>query len=175
MKIKPFRSYDEHDVVNLYSLTQDSGNAGDLVQLQSMTPGDLDGYDANYQLSPFAGSDILRYVNKSKVALATDINLVLGALLWDVRTNDALGRPLIFESQRWNELQVVYSGQTVPVVTRGILVVSGMSGAPAPGSGIGVGATAGQWLVQGPAVTPSLGKWLSTTGADGFAFAYLKV
>jgi hypothetical protein len=177
MLLKPFRSYDEHDVINLYSLAESSGNAGDLVQFQSWNPSDSDGYDINQNLSPFAGMSIPRYVGNAKVRIAPaggDAGIVAGALLYDVRNTDALGRPLIYDAQRWNELQVVYSGQVVPICKRGILIVSGFSGTAAPGSGIGVGAQSnGQWSVIGPAVTPNLGKWMSTSGADGYAVGYL--
>lgn len=178
MQLKPFRAYDEHDVINLYSLLENSGNAGDLVQFSSWNPSDSDGYDATNNLSPFPGLTIPRYVNKAKVALSTSgsTNVCAGILLWDVRTNDALGRPLIYDAQRWNELQVVYSGQTVPLAKRGMFVVSGYEGTAGPGSGIAAGdSTAGAWKVVGPAVTPSLGKFMSTSGADGFAVAFINV
>lgn len=177
MKIKPFRQFDEHDVINLYSLTQDSGNAGDLVKFGTWNPSDSDGY-AGGNLAPFAGMSIPRYVNKATVSLSTSgsTTACVGALLWDVRTVDALGRPLIYDAQRWLELQVVYSGQTVPIVKRAILVVSGYEGTAGPGSGIGAGdSTAGAWKVLGLDATPSLGKFMSQSGADGYAVAYLNV
>lgn len=178
MKIKPFRQYDENDVINLFSLAEASGNQGELVELQAWNPSDSDGYDTNNQLSPFAGIDIPRYVNKAKVRLATsgNTNIVLGALLWDVREQDTLGRPLIYNAQRYQELQVVTSGQTVPVLTRGIMVVSGFTGTPAAGSGIQTDDGGnGNWKVVHPSVTPTLGRFLSSTGADGYAVAFLNV
>lgn len=178
MRLKPFRSYDEHDVVNLFSLAEASGNAGELVTFQSFNPSDWDGYDVNQNLAPFPGMTIPRYVNKAKVALAASgtTNLVVGALLYDVRTTDALGRPLIYDAQRYHELQVVYSGQTVPICKRGMLVVSGYEGTAGPGSGIAAAdGGAGNWKVIGVNATPSLGRWLSQSGADGFAVAYLNV
>jgi len=178
MNLKPFRSYEEASVINLYSLAEASGNAGDMVQFQSWNPTDSDGYDSNQNLAPFAGMTIPRYVDKAKVALVTSGNTAIaaGALLWDVRANDALGRPLIYDAQRWNELQVVYSGQTVPILKRGIVIVSGYEGTAAAGSGIAAGdSTAGAWKVVGPAVTPNCGKWLSQSGSDGYAVAFLDV
>ncbi len=178
MNIKPFRQYDENDVINLFSLAEASGNAGDLAELVSWNPSDSDGYDINNELSPFAGQAIPRYVNKAKVKLATSGSnaLVLGALLWNVREQDALGRPLIYNAQRYQELQVVTSGQTVPIMTRGLLTVSGFTGTPAAGSGIQVDdAGNGNWKVVHSSVTPSLGKFLSSTGADGYAIALLHV
>jgi hypothetical protein len=178
MRLKPFRQFDENDVINLFSLAEASGDAGSLVELVSWNPSDSDGYDSNAELSPFPGITIPRYVSKAKVKLATagSEDKILGAMLWDVREQDVLGRPLIYTMQRYLELQTVTSGQAVPVVTKAILTVSGMTGTPAPGSGIGVDAGGnGNWTVIGPAVTPSLGKWLSSTGADGYAIASLHV
>ena len=178
MQLKPFRQYDENDVINLYSLAQNSGNAGDLVQFQSFNPSDWDGYDVNNNLAPFPGMSIPRYVNKAKVALGTsgNTNLIVGMALWNVRESDPLGRPLIYDAQRYAELHVVTSGQTLPILKRGWVVISGYEGTAGAGSGISAGdSTAGAWKVIGPAVTPSLGKFLSQSGADGYAFAYLNV
>lgn len=178
MNIKPFRQYDENDVINLFSLAEASGDAGCLAELQAWNPSDSDGYDINNELSPFAGQAIPRYVNKAKVKLATsgNNNTVIGALLWNVRENDALGRPLIYNAQRYLELQVVTSGQTIPLMTRGILTVSGFVGTPGVGSGIQVSdAGLGDWKVVHSSVTPSLGKFLSSTGADGYAIAWLNI
>lgn len=178
MRLKPFRAYDEHDVINLYSLVENSGNAGELVQFVSWNPSDSDGYDGSNNLAPFGGITIPRYVNKAKVSLSTSGSTlnVVGALLWDVRQTDALGRPLIYDAQRWQELQVVYSGQTVPICKRGILIVSGYEGTAGAGSGIAAGdGGLGAWKVVDITATPILGRFMSTSGADGFAVAYLNV
>lgn len=178
MNLKPFRSYDEHDVINLMSLAEASGNAGDLVENQSFNPSDWDGYDVNQNLAPFAGMTIPRYVNKAKVKLATSgsTNNVVGALLWNVRSTDPLGQPLIYNAQRYAELQVVYSGQTVPICKRGILVVSGYEGVAGPGSGIAAGdGGLGAWKVVGINATPILGRFMSQSGSDGYAIGYLNV
>lgn len=178
MRLKPFRSYDEHDVVNIYSLAESSGNAGDLVENQSFNPSDWDGYDNNQNLAAFPGMTNLRYVNKAKVKLATSGSTtnVVGALLYDVRNTDALGRPLIYDTQRYNELQVVYSGQTVPICKRGMLIISGYEGTAGPGSGIVAGDNGnGAWKVAGLNATPILGRFMSQSGADGYAVAYLNV
>lgn len=176
MFLKPFRQYDEADVVNLYSLVENSGDAGDLCELVSMNPSALDGFGGN--ISPFAGIQIPRKETLAKVRLATSGSecLVIGMSLWNVRESDALGRPLQYDYQRWAELQVVYSGQTLPVLTRGIVHISGFTGTPGPGSGIGVDSGgAGRWSVLPVCQTPNLGKFLSSTGADGAAIAFLNI
>lgn len=176
MRLKPFRSYDESDVINLYALTEGSASAGDLVKFGTWNPDDSDSYTGN--LAPFAGMRIPRMVSNARVSLASSgtVNTVVGAILWSVSETDALTRPLIYTPERYNALQVVTSGQNCPILKRGILTCSGFDGTPGPGSGIGVSnTTAGAWSVIGPAVTPSLGKWLSTTGADGYALAFLNV
>lgn len=189
MNLKPIRQFDENDVINFYSLVEASGNAGELVEYVSWNPSADDAYTTD-NLSPFGGTSVPRYVNAAKVKLATSGNEsnVAGLLLVDVRQTDQLGRPLIYDAQRWNELNVVYSGQTVPLAKRGIFLVSGFTGTPGPGSGIGVSTGGnGNWRVLFPnAFTPtlnnptgvnttSLGRFLSQTGANGYAFAYLDV
>ena len=173
MKLKPFRGYDEAEVVNLYSLTENSGNAGDAVELVSWNPSDDEGYGVN--LSPYAGMQIPRYERKSKVKLATRGNerKVLGIMLWNVRETDDLGRKLIYDPQRYNELQTVTSGQSVPVLVRGYVMASGFTGpSPSPGSGVGVDQL-GQWTVTGLNVTNVIGTFLSSTGSDGYAAAFI--
>jgi hypothetical protein len=178
MQIKPFRAYDENDVLNIYSLAEASGNAGDLVQYQSLNPSDWDGYDMNNNLAPFPGMSIPLYVNKAKVAQSTSGSTtnVLGMAIWNTRQSDPLGRPLIYTPDRYMELHVVTSGQTLPVLKRGMVFVSGYEGTANAGSGIAAGdGGLGAWKVVGKDVTPNLGKWLSQSGADGYALAYLNV
>jgi hypothetical protein len=176
MQLKPFRSYEESDVINLYALQESDVDAGHLVMFGTWDPDNSDGYGAN--LSPFGGMSIPRKVSNARVSLATSgsTNLVVGATLWAVKEQDALGRPLIYTPDRYNSLQVVTSGQNCPILKRGILVCAGFDGVPAPGSGIAVSdSTPGGWKVIGADETPSLGKWLSSPGADGFAVAFLNV
>lgn len=188
MRIKPFRAYDENDVLAIYSLAEASGDAGCMVEYQSLNPSNWDGYNVNAGLEAFPGMSIPRYVNNGKVKLATSGNEVnvLGMLVWDVRETDALGRKLIYDAQRYAELHCVTSGQTVPVLKRGMVFASGFTGTPNVGSGIGVSNNGlGDWTVLHPTqFTPgvtgtflkqSLGRFLSQTGADGFALAYIDV
>jgi len=172
MKLKPFRSYEESNVVNLYSLVEASGNAGDAVEMVSWNPSADEGFGPN--LAPYGGMTIPRYERLSKVKLATrgSERKVLGIALWNVRETSDLGFPLIYDLQRYNEIHTVTSGQSLPVLVRGYVMASGFNGTPGPGSGIGIN-SAGQWNVTGVDVTPVIGRFLSSTGADGYAAAFI--
>ena len=177
MQLLPFRQYAEEDVINLYSLVEASGDAGCLTELVSFNPSETDEM-VDGGLAPYAGMYSPRIATKAKIQLATSGSEAkgVGMALWNVRETDDLGRKLILDNQRYNELQVVISGQTLPVLRRGIVTVKGFAGTAGPGSGIGVdNAGAGGWKVLAAGASNSLGQFLSSTGTLGQAVAFLNV
>ena len=146
--LRPFRDYDEHDVINLFALDEAAGvdvtkghfvafgsanegwrNAhGDDQGLQNVMLGDVgQGYDNTVSQ---------RYGVSSRVKLAdandTD---VLGMLLYDVKETDENGEQLKFNPRKAAENDWAISGQAVPIVTRGIFLYSGSVLAAANGKG----------------------------------------
>lgn len=193
----PFRDYDEHDVVNLYSL-DGTGLAGQLVKVQGL---DLDN-ELLWSSSNPVGADFSdlgiysqRFVNPAKVK-ATEggetINSgVLGLTLVDTREFDENGQKLILGHRRKaNELSSVFSGETVPVVTKGIFMVgsAGYVGAPAVGK-VAVPWTGGEGKLYAADPTNTgefgaggtyqedqvIGRWLSATGSRQDGYALLKL
>ena len=126
--LRPFRDYDEHDVINLFSLSGDVTSAvtkGHMVKLQS-------GWSNTAELSrlgavgeSYANTVSERYGVPAKVAVAGSGDSVLGMMLYDVRETDENGEKLIFNPRKAAENDWVLSGQAVPVLTRGIVLYSG--------------------------------------------------
>ena len=148
--LRPLRQYNENDVVNLFAF---SGNAettsvvltkGAVVKVQA--PGFNPGTALNSTPNTMLGSVGASYDNTvserygvgPKISLATSGSSVLGLTLLDVRELDENGEKLIFNPRKAAEMNVVISGQAVPVLTRGIVLYSGSTIA---------NATAGQFAV----------------------------
>lgn len=139
-KLLPFRDYDEHEVVNLFAL-DGLAVAGTLVSANTFNPmNDMFSYQpVGYQ---HAGVTSYRFVNANKVVVATSGDTkytVLGATLYDVKEVDDNGIPLVFNRKLAEQKEIVISGETVPVLRRGLirLTPNAYNGTPAVNS-IGV-------------------------------------
>lgn len=143
-RLLPFRQYDENDVVNMFALNAD-GCAKDLqltkpgeddinadgvlvsVQAGNLTENDVIDVSEDARFMNNYGSPVGRNpypTNPLKVAPAASGALPLGVTLNQTLTNDENGESLLFNPVKKDELQAVLSGQTVPVLTRGIVTVS---------------------------------------------------
>ena len=135
INLKPFRIYDEHDVINLYTYSGASGvSAGDKIPRGSLVKV-AQGWDNTSEPlemlgSPGASYDgtvSQRYGTVAKVALTSSGNVALGMLLHDIQEVDENGELLKFNPRKAAEMEVVISGQTVLVVTRGVFLYTGDS------------------------------------------------
>jgi hypothetical protein len=178
--LKPFRDYSEHDVVNLFAFTGDQTlikkglfvrvTGEGFVPSAGTTPVELLG---NIGAS-FPNSQSQRFGVKSKIIAApSGDSTVLGMTLLDVRELDENGEKLIFNPRKAAEMNVVLSGQAVPVLTKGIVLYSGTTATA--GHVAYIGATAGELLSAaslpaGGAV--KVGKWL---GNSSQGVALLKI
>ena len=124
----PFRDYDEHDVLNLFSF---SGTLpvtkGHLVQIsgsgwQNTSEMEFLG-DVGYNHTNTVSE---RYGVPAHVALCTtSAHTPMGMTLYDVKETDENGEKLIFNPRKAAEMEVALSGQAVPILTRGIVLYSG--------------------------------------------------
>jgi hypothetical protein len=143
--LKPFRQYDEHDVINMFTYDVDAtvtsgvqASAGTIVGLTSggWKAGedihDLTATQPNAAVNNngYGNTLSLRYNLLAEVvafAGTTDDGLTvpqpLGMLLHDVRTLDENGEDLRYNPRKADEMQVVVPGQAVPIVTRGIFLL----------------------------------------------------
>jgi len=158
-RLLPFRQYDENDVINLYALdadgfsiffklmnSNDDGiNAdGVLVQVQdgNLTENDVIsvGEDSRYMASYNSPVGRNPYpTNPLKVAPAASGNAILGVTLRQTLAVDENGESLLFNPVKKDELQAVLSGQTVPVLTKGVITVgaNAVNGVLTPGDRVG--------------------------------------
>lgn len=180
MTLKPFRQYSEQFVINGLFALDGTGNRGSLVQVTSFS-GSKPNVWGNNLAAGIDGVYSFRPVVPSKVTLAASgaKGDVIGMLLYDVMEfNPTDGRLLIFsDKERQAELQCVVSGQSVPIVTKGLFEVKGFDGTAGPGSGIGVSNNGGGVMsVLGKDVTTGrVGTFLSPSGADGSALIKLDI
>jgi hypothetical protein len=193
----PLRDYDEHDVVNMYSL-EGTGLAGQLVKVKNL---DLD-EELLWDRDQPVGADFSdlgiysnRFVNPAKVTPTvngdTIYDGILGLTLVDTREFDENGQKLILGHRRKaNENSAILSGETVPVITKGIFLIgsAGYVGTPAVGK-VAVPHTGGAGKLYaadptntvefGPTGTYSedqvVGRWLSATGSRQNGYALLKL
>lgn len=161
--LKPFRDYSEHDVINLFSY---SGNQdalgvvaykGTVVKvvgsgfmpvavpfsgLNGTVPVDLEGAVG----ASYPNTVSTRYAVTAKVGAASSGDNAIGITLYDVRELDENGEKLVFNPRKAAEMNVVISGQAVPVLTRGVISYSGsdIASTANPGDGVYLSTNAGE-------------------------------
>jgi hypothetical protein len=129
-KLLPFRDYDEHEVINLFRF---SGTVPvDQGTIVTITNGA--GWDQSNADTQFLGAAGKSYDNtvsdrygvyaQVKTSATGDAN-PLGMLLHSVKETDENGEKLLYNPRKMAEMEVVLSGQAVPIVTRGIFLYSG--------------------------------------------------
>jgi len=183
-KLRPFRDYDEHDVLNLFSYDTTGLSAGSI----NITKGSLvkiatgwKNYDSGVELGgglEFIGSagtlsptNVVsqRYGVTAKVVVSTTGETPIGMMLYDVRDADENGELLKYNPRKAAEMQVLIPGQAVPVVTRGIFLVQGVLGTPSAGGTAYAGGT-GQITAStggGGTVNVAIGKFLGAADTNG--------
>lgn len=176
--LKPFRQFNENDVINFFSFKDGSNvNKGTFVKIST---GAVNGDTLNPSgvLGAVYGNTVSnRWLVKAQVTTAgNDISGTkpIGMTLWDIKELDENGEKLIFHPQKAAELQTVLSGQSVPIVSNGQFLYSGVSGTPTGGSGayLNDSATDGSLAVVG---TIRVGTFLGGKDADGFTLLRLEL
>jgi hypothetical protein len=176
--LRPFRDYDEKDVINLYTVT---GAVVDSTYQIVATKGSLvkiagDGFRVDTEplemLGNFGAFNVSNWVGqrygvlpKVQVCNTPASDNPLGMLLFDVRELDENQLPLKYNPRKAAEMEAVISGQSVPIVTRGIFLYSGVrtSGSVAvTAGGKAYAGYAGEIATSGSTV---IGKFLGTTGS----------
>jgi hypothetical protein len=183
-KLRPFRDYDEHDVLNLFSydttgLTAGSinVNAGVLVKIATGWKNYDSGVELGGGLEFIGGAGTLQPTNvvsqrfgvTAKVVASTTGETPLGMTLYGVRDTDENGELLKYKPRKAAEMQVVIPGQAVPVVTRGVFLLQGVLGTPAAGGTAYAGLTGQITSSTGSAgiANVAIGKFLGAADTNG--------
>lgn len=131
--LRPFRDYDEKDVINIFSYNETVSNIestpvlkGALVKIStgwSTSNNDLAMLEA-VGANTVANTVSMRHEVQAKVvACGVAGEPVLGMTLLDVREKDENGELLKFNPRKAAEMQSVLVGQAVPIVRRGSFIV----------------------------------------------------
>lgn len=174
-KLRPFRDYSEHDVINLFCYDGTSLTRGAIVKLDSTQGWKADQVFATESMISDLGINNAvseRHALKSRVALADSGDAsVFGMALYDVAEVDENGEKLIFNPRKAHEMQTVVSGQAVPVVTDGMFLVNGVTNPTLALAGVKAYALDGGTIgalpagEEGDAV--AIGKFLGGTATNG--------
>ena len=182
-KLRPFRDFDEHDVLNLFSYDTTGLSAGSI----SITKGTLvkiatgwKNYDSGAELGGglefIGGAGTLqpnnvvsqRYGVPAKVVYSNTGETPIGLMLYDVKDADENGELLKYKPRKAAEMQAVIPGQAVPVVTRGIFLVQGVLGPPTAGGTAYAGGTGQITASTGnyPISNVAIGKFLGAADVN---------
>lgn len=174
MNLTPYREYHESDVIQLFALSGATGQKGNIVSIVPVAgvatgdnPINRDGFGPQ-MIGVVANTYSARYETKARVAPTASGAIPLGLQLYDVLEVNPYNESLLYRSIEKAERQAVLSGQTVPIVTRGVFGVQGASGLIYGGS-VGVARNGTIWGVGTtvPAGETAIGQFLGTTGRAG--------
>ena len=187
-KLKPFRDYDEHDVINLFAFgdsavalgVTDVVYAGSVVKIKT---GWSNGDETQDMIAP-VGAEYDNTVSK-RWGVTADVEYCnggsetpLGITLYDVREYDENQEALKFNPRKADELQAVLTGQAVPIATKGTFLFA--SGAfVANGAAVTAGATI--YASGNGQITPTqesnatIGKALGAPDTDGSVLVKLEL
>ena len=187
-RLRPFRDYDEHDVLNLFAFgdsavalgTTDVVYAGSVVKIKT-------GWKNDDETQDMIGNVGAGYDNtvSHRWGVTADVEYCnggsetpLGITLYDVREYDENQEALKFNPRKADELQAVLTGQAVPIATKGTFLFA--SGAfVANGAAVTAGATIyasgnGQ-ITPTPESNATIGKALGAPDTDGSVLVKLEL
>lgn len=172
--LKPFRDYDEHDVINLFATDTIPMNKGTVVRVTT-------GVKADDVVNNLAGAPGAAYGNtvSERWAVVGHVTpwvsgqTALGMALYDTKETDENGEKYIFNPRKAKEAQVLLSGQPVPLVKRGRFFLSGVAGGPTAGAAAYLDDTGTGTL--SPTGLTRVGQFLGGKDADGWTLVELNI
>lgn len=132
-RLYPYRSVSEYEVISLYSKDV-TGIAGELVKIVTgaANPQNADGWaigsNVGAAINNFQAIS-QRYETKMKVTNTVSGDTIFNALGFTELSTlefDENGQPLRYNERRAKEIGAVISGETVPIITKGILGIWGI-------------------------------------------------
>jgi len=123
----PFRQVHENDVVNLFAVDTSTATRGLIVQMDTSNGWKLgDDLGTTSINNSYNNTVSDRYNVKARVKACVSgvANATpFGMLMYDVAETDENGEKLIYHPRKAHEMQVSVSGQAVPVLTKGVVLV----------------------------------------------------
>jgi hypothetical protein len=133
--LKPFRDYDEHEVINLF------GYSGTYPTLKGTFVKVAVGWtnESDIRFMGSIGASYPHAVNErfgvpAWVTACSSGDAPLGVMLYDAREVDENGELLKFKPSKADAKRCIISGQAVPVLKRGMILYSGVYGSPVAGT-----------------------------------------
>ena len=182
-RLRPFRDYSEHEVVNLFAFGDDAVSLGttDVVYAGSIVKVKSPGWNNGQEAQDMIGNVGAGYANtiSHRWGVTAEVEYTdgagdeasLGITLADVREYDENGEALKFNPRKAAELQAVLTGQAVPVATKGLFLMAtgAWAGANQVALNMDVYATGnGQLTTIGNKVTNNvIGRTLGGPDTDG--------
>jgi hypothetical protein len=189
--LRPLRDYNEKDVYNIYTFSGQTSsgqivNRGTLVAVapnagwrNDLEPINIIGNYGdfsvnNVQALRYGTSAAVTYYGTGNISGGFSGEYPIGITLFDVRELDENLIPLKYNPRKAAELEACISGQTVPIVSRGTFLYSGLTGSFGGGAPL-YGGQSGVITAQNNATgnLVQVGIALGGTGADGSALIRL--
>ena len=135
-RLRPFRDYSEHEVVNLFAFGDSAVSLGttDVVYAGSVVKVKAPGWNNGQETQDMIGDVGASYNNtvSQRWGVTAEVEYTdgagdeasLGITLYDVREYDENGEALKFNPRKQDELQAVLTGQAVPVATKGLFLMA---------------------------------------------------
>lgn len=170
--IKPFRQYNEANVINgLFTVSGANVSRGTFVVAQGS------GYNTDAELtlgnlSQFEGTYSSKFNIPATVVPAPSgatQGQIVGMLIYDHKTVDENGYPLIYNRRKAAEMEVTTSGEAAPLLRKGYVLYSGIVGTPSIGSGAAISDAGNGELKVVPFANRTVGKFLGPKNSEGFA------
>jgi len=178
--LRPLEQYSEHEVINFFAYSGDSTlvQKGTAVKIQgagfkadSTNPVEMLGNPG----ASYTNTVSQRYGVVPKVAAAVSGDKVIGFTLLDIRETDENGEKLVYNPRKAAEMGVVISGQAVPVLTRGVVLYSGLAAGSA-GDAVYLNSTvAGDLTITNAGGNTRVGKLLGDRDANGVALLKIEL
>ena len=185
VNLRPFNDYDENNVINLFRF---SGNVpaerGQFVTIIQ------DGWKNDQEIGllgnafGFSQNNVVaqRYGTVASVGFAGTGDRPLGMMLYDTREVDENGEKLLYHPHKAAEMQAVVSGQNVPILTKGIVLLSGIEGNPVAGnllfcSGVGLLSInqGGDQITAANSIINKVGKALGRKDAQNYCLVKIEL
>lgn len=138
LRLLPFRQYNEQDVINMFAIESglecsdtNTSAEGDNGVFVKVTAGDLTKDTIEYTADSYLGKTDYPFVggtmypkNPLTISGAASGDIPLGVTLLQTAKNDENGEKLLYNAQKREELQAILPGQSVPVLTRGVITLT---------------------------------------------------